>query len=110
MTLDLSPYFAQPTRRVTLYRLVGSTLTTTDITASSSTLGQTKVTFQPGETVAGSFIQSESLIEARLGQGRPDHERSRLTQIARYGNGDTLDFRQEVVSGCLIGAQHYGHR
>jgi hypothetical protein len=55
VTLDLSPYFVLPTKRVTLYRLWGSNLTTTDVTASAGTLNQTQVSFQPGETVVWVF-------------------------------------------------------
>jgi hypothetical protein len=55
VTLDLSPYFVQPMRRATLYRLWGPNLLTTDITASAGNLSQAQVSFQPGETVVWVF-------------------------------------------------------
>jgi len=55
VTLDLSPYFTQPTAHVTLYRLWGSNLTSTDITVSAGTLRHAQVSFQPGETVVWVF-------------------------------------------------------
>jgi hypothetical protein len=55
ITADLSPYFTQPMKHVTLYRLLGPTLTSTDITSAAGTLSQAQVVFQPGETIVWLF-------------------------------------------------------
>ena len=55
LTADVSPYFTQPMKSVHLYRLLGQNSTNTDITSTAGTLNQTRVTFQPGETLVWVF-------------------------------------------------------